>query len=111
MDESKVNSIIDEITDLLDKLDLDFMIQIMAVIDAFLPRITLLDKLPGALKVFIVPIFANTFMHQIVDVLNGTKYDSRGARTVCLKWTRKLFGLTTWEPKWLYLPFEQTVTS
>lgn len=101
-----VSDVIEQIVDLLNKLDLDFAVQIIAILDNTLPRIAILDKLPGYIKVLVVPIFANTFLHQVIDVLNGTEYDCGPARAIVLNWTRKLFGLSTWEPKWLYLPFE-----
>ena len=96
-----------QLSELLDKLNPETRNQILAVIDVYLPRIVAIDKLPGWGKGILVPIIANAFLHQIIDVLNDSEYDNKVSRTVALNWTRRLFGLTDWEPAWLYLPFQQ----
>ncbi len=103
-----VLDIVNQITELLDKLDLDFKIDILKVLTKHLPFIEKISGMPGFLKVLVVPIAANTFIHEVIAQLKDSGLDSRPARQVVLNYTRKLFGLDTWTPPWLFEPFDGT---
>lgn len=97
--ETELEGFLDELNDLVGKLDPKFGMAIMKVVGMFMEYIEMARSLPSILT---EPI-ANIFLHQIVWVLKEFKDDTVRHRTIALVWKIKLFDIKAdWKPQWLF---------
>jgi len=99
---SDITEVINEITDFLSEVGGDLGEELTALVLTAVPKIVEMIELPGWLKGLVMPLAANTFLHQAVAKIKDKGHDGPQARQIALKYTRKLYQMPdNWEPGWL----------
>lgn len=89
--------ILDQITELIGKLDGDQRKSLMKLLEKVVGWGDKFDGKSDFIRVFA----ANLLLHEAVHVLKHRKLDNLATRTLALKLMQEVFSLKDWEPGWL----------